>query len=217
MQQSEYLIIGAVLLDGTLIGKLQRQLPEKAFSDPKARKMYEAAIKLSEEGVDISVPSLLAVLGNEYAETIGEIARNAVTTGIKYHIDLVRNRYTLDLLQQFSNYVASIATATNPALSIKDAIDSVSGELYAIVSSADPSSGARRFDEVKKDVIASLEKRRMNGPDIISTHIGAIDSVLMGGFEPIDLVVIGGRSSMGKTKLALKMAKTMASHGKRIG
>jgi len=41
--------------------------------------------------------------------------------------------------------------------------------------------------------------------------------VLMGGFEPIDLVVIGGRSSMGKTKLALKMAKTMASHGKRIG
>lgn len=215
--ESEQIILGAILLDGSRIGAIRRSLPVEAMTDSENKEIYKTMLELEDNGIEISVASLIGAMGSEHAARIGEISKNAITTGVKYHVNLVRNRHALSLLAHFGKYTSAIADNANPATGIKDIIDNITNELHAIVLRSNPDAGAKRFDDIKEEVVKQLEQRRVHGPTLLSTHIDALDAVLMGGLEPSDFVVIGGRPNMGKTKLALEMARAMASNGVRVG
>lgn len=65
-----------------------------------------------------------------------------------------------------------------------------------------------------------LEQRQQNGEesDSLKTGIAELDAIL-GGINPVDLVVVAARPGMGKTEFALKIAESVASQKaiKKIG
>jgi len=63
--------------------------------------------------------------------------------------------------------------------------------------------------------LIEIQERNERGETVaIPTGLNALDSAFNGGWTAPDLVIIGGRPSMGKTQFALHFARTAAAHSK---
>ena len=99
-----------------------------------------------------------------------------------------------------------------------DDIDEIIGGLNSNLVAAEKglsSDGWVRIGEITDAMIERWEKMKGNGPTGYLTGLVDIDRAL-GGLQP-GLIVIGARPSMGKTALALKIAKNVARYGVPVG
>ena len=101
---------------------------------------------------------------------------------------------------------------------IKDVIDEVESDLFKVSQSSESFSTTIRLGNVGIDYMKKLKKIRESGlpPFVAETGLRDIDK-LIGGFSEGEFILLAARPSMGKTALALQIARNNIAKGRAVG
>ena len=220
--EAEEAVIGSLLVDGDTILEINTFLKPDDFFIQQNKWVYEACVCIHErhEGINqITTAHELArkdkleeVGGASYLSQL--IAQTPTPFHIKYYADIVYRLSFMRRLISAANKIAAIGYAAGPdkEQAISDAENilfkvhgsQVSGDLVPLHSVL-----TRYFEETelvpaKDDTGQTKEKKTY-----ISTGFTALDNVII-GMQRSALIILAARPSIGKTSLALNIARNAA-------
>lgn len=209
-EQHERMLLNFVTHLPEYLPALHAELQGEDFSDPVAREAFDATHRLVSRGIDVTLLSLRQELATNPA-AFGAILA-ADTTGMVYSefapaVALVaeqsRRRHTLKVLR----------VATSVAMD---------GGTEAEVFSALSGLGSRsKLDEVTmKAALAQFTATHLDTERrgwIAKSCWAELDEIVVEGFGPGELILIGGRPGMGKTAAATQLIHHIAVHYGDVG
>ncbi|MDO8518499.1 MAG: replicative DNA helicase, partial [bacterium] len=195
-----------------------------AFYSEKHRIIYRAmlALYIKNEPVDIeSVRAKLADLGS--LESIGGISYLAdlvsevpAASSAKHYAHQVQKKFMLRSLIDAGEHVAELGY--NEAEEIEETLDRAEKKIYEVTSTPTLSKFVA-LRETLHDAWARLEHLQEHKDELRGIRTGFRDlDNLLAGLQKSDLVILAARPSMGKTALALDIARqTAVHHGTTVG
>ena len=215
--EAEVAVLGAMMLDRSAISKVIETLEPESFYHEGHKRLYETMLGLFDRGIPVDIltlgealhrKNLLEYIGGSYYLT-DILARTPTAANIEYYAVLVKEKQLKRLLISTANKVINRSyDDTSDAL---EEVDSAEQMIFEI--------GEKRFSHsyssLKKisaeafQLISKLSDRDKPGISGVPTGFTDLDEIL-GGFQRSDLIVIAGRPSMGKTALALSIARNTA-------
>lgn len=214
--ESERALLGALLLRPDAIHDVSDLIRHDSFYAEKHRLIFGAMRELSERGEPIDQLSLSERLqGQGLLERAGgraylaELAGSAPAPGnFPHYADLVSRKFLMRSLIDAAYGITE--SAYDEARETLEVLDEAEKSIYAIGNA----SAAHKFtaigDKIHEawDRIEALSKKE-GGIRGVPSGFPALDN-LLSGFHPSDLVIIAARPSMGKTSLALDIARNAA-------
>src|SRR5256714_2592928 len=213
---TEKAILGAVILDNTLIAQAIEMLKPTDFYVPSHRRIFTAMLALFERGSEIN-PILIAEelrRENSLDASGGVLFLTNLTYGLPHvtsiaqYAKVVRGKSLLRQLVKVANKI------TAEALEEEDEPQNILDHAeHAIFALADERI-RQGFEHIKHPADRVLAKAEaVEHRDMVVTGVATgfrgLDA-LTSGLQKQDLVVIAGRPSMGKTSLALALAQHAA-------
>ena len=218
-EDSERVILGAILLDNALISQAVEFLKPEDFYSPRNRRIFKAMISLFEgsERIDpILIGEELKKAG--HIDSIGGVsAITNLTYGLPHFSDIedyatvVRDKSITRNLIKACNQITSEALAEEEGA---DAIlDNAERRIFAL---ADERSrqGFSHIKPVAEVVLAKVQeyaKRETHALTGLATGFRELDE-MTSGLQKTDLIIIAARPSMGKTALCVTIAQNAAIH-----
>ena len=144
---------------------------------------------------------------------------NVVTSSshVKYHAEIVKEKSTARKLIELSSTI--VAKSFNQSEPINETIEYVEKAITEVNtgSSENASISLSQALKLSTDKAAEIQSMREKGIDVsIKTGLTELNREFNGGFRSPDLIIIGGRPSMGKTQLGLHFAKHAALCNKSV-
>ncbi len=214
--EAEESVLGALMIDKDAIVKIVDNLTAVDFYKPAHGKIYEAIIKLYEAHQPIDILSITSKL--KEMELLSEIGGstyltelvNAVPTAshIGHYAKIVREKKILrDLVSAGAEITES---AFNPDEDIDRVLDVIEQRIFAISQR----STTQRFVPVKDELQSAYDRieklhRGEGALRGVPTGFPGLDNILS-GLQKSDLIILGARPSLGKTSLALDIARHAA-------
>ncbi len=214
--EAEQAVLGAILQHTEALHRGFETLREEDFYHPKHRKIYSAVKKLyeSSNAIDlITVPEELSNRGQ--LEEIG---------GRKYLLDLVDSVATIANLDDYIRIVKEAAVKNqliedcadivqrcyDPVITADEVLDYSETKIFAIQEHSLKGDFIALKDILPRtfEQIEEYSKREGHVTGV-PTGFPDLDS-LTSGFQDSDLVILAGRTSMGKTAFALNVAEHVA-------
>lgn len=218
---AEMAVLGALMLKPQAIHEIADFLAPDAFYADKNKHIYQIILELSTKGEPIDVLSVSTKLSDgKKLEQVGgqsylaELLNNVPSaTNIKFYADTVHKKYILRGLIQAGDDVADLGY-NESTVPIEDTMDQAEKRVFAVTSA--PST--QKFVSIKNtlsDTFDQIEKLHNSKDEIrgIPTGYAELDT-LLAGFQKSDLIILAARPSMGKTTLALDMARMAAVNHK---
>lgn len=214
--ETEKAILGAIILDNTLVAQAIEMLKPSDFYVPSHRRIFTAMIALFERGSEIN-PILIAEelrRDNSLDASGGVLFLTNLTYGLPHvtsiaqYSKVVRGKSLLRQLVRVANKI------TAEALEEEDEPQNILDHAeHAIFALADERI-RQGFEHIKHPAERVLEKAEsVEHRDLVVTGVATgfrgLDT-LTSGLQKQDLVVIAARPSMGKTSLALALAQHAA-------
>lgn len=222
--ESERALLGALLLKPDVIHDVGDTVRADSFYAEKHRAIYEAMRELSDRGEPIDLLSLSERLtANGHIDRIGgrayiaELAASAPSPGnYAHYADLVSRKHVMRSLIDASHEIEEAAYDESQDTAV--VLDQAEKMIYAI---GDKSS-SHKFVAIKDkidDAWERIEALSKSDGAIRGTPTGFPDlDNLLSGLHPSDLVILAARPSMGKTSLALDIARNAAvRHNTPVG
>lgn len=218
--EAEKSVLGAIMLDQDALTKIAGELNSQDFYSEKHHAIYEAMLELYEEREPVDILSLASKLkdknlledlgGRSYLTSLVNAVPSAAN--ITHYAKIVRNKATLRRLIQVGQKVTELGYAEEE--DVEKLLDQAEQKLFAVsqkylkqnfIPIQDILTEAfERIDELHKD------KGKLRG---LPTGFADLDN-LLAGLQKSDLVVLASRPSMGKTSLALDVARQVAARQK---
>lgn len=213
---AEQNIIGALLINNGNLNKIADFLSPGHFYLPIHQKIFEVIIKMYEKGMVASPITIYQYITKEFVDHDVDIKA--------YLIKLVSNSMTIINIESLAKEVHDAAirreiievcntTASNAyeqtvELSSLDLVEQLESELFHITSSKDTRDNMLSLNVSISNALAKIESIRKGEVNIngASTGFPELDSILGGGLQDSDLIILAARPSMGKTALALNIA-----------
>jgi len=215
-RESEQSILGALLIDNGAIDRIG-ELSEAAFFSEAHRLIFRAIRKQAEAGKtwdSITVAEMLEV--NKKLEQagglayIGDVASNCYSSAnISLHAKTVREHFTRRQIMSVANELNELVSAKGDISLAMDRTQAALLEITEGVRTDDP----RSIRDVIDEHFNVLEKRLQNDRKGIPTGLTDLDSILNGGWQRGQSIVIAGRPGMGKTAASMCYAITAAQEG----
>lgn len=221
---SERALLGALLLKPDVIHDVGDMVRTDSFYAEKHRAIFEAMRDLSERGEPIDILTLAERLtakgllersgGRAY---IAELAASAPSPGNYHHYaDLVARKHVMRSLIEASHEITE--TCYDESQETMMVLDKAEKLIYAIGDS----SASHKFVAIRDKVADAwdrIEALSKQDGSIRGTPTGFPDlDNLLSGLHPSDLVILAARPSMGKTSLALDIARNAAvRHNTPVG
>jgi replicative DNA helicase len=214
---AEEAVIGSLLIDGTSIHKIATVLQPPDFHNERNSLIYGACLSLYErdEAIDqITVAQELDRQGK--LETCGGaanlshlIANCPTSLDIEHYGQIVYRLSIMRRLIAAGGQISNIGYRADPDVdrSLNDAED-VLFRLRHGQSRRDLTHIRQVLDRYFETTTEAEGETREPIPYVLSGFAG-LDEFL-GGFQRSDLIIVGGRPSMGKTSLALSLARNAA-------
>jgi replicative DNA helicase len=144
---------------------------------------------------------------------------NAVpsSTNAGYYADIVEQKYILRRLIESADKLAELGYDTNMT-PLEDILDTAEKEIFAI-SNSPKRAKFYKLKDTLGEAWTRLERLHENKGELrgVPTGFKALDE-LLSGFQPSDLIILAARPSVGKTTLALDIARhTATKHGTGVG
>lgn len=217
MNESEQGVLGALLLgaDPALVVQVRSLLPEAScFADPFHRHTFQACMGLVEKGIPLdtlTVRDESLRLGIPLDTDRLANLHDAVptTANLVFHAKLVREAWLRRRLAEEGQ--KAILRSEAKTVKVEDAYaETVSG----LVSAAMPLQTRHPLSGLLGPALERLERCGASSLDsgAVSTGLHGLD-VLIGGLAPKRMIVLAARPNVGKTSLALQMAKHAAKEG----
>lgn len=213
--EAEQQLLGALLLDPERIPLVASQGGARLFYDPVHRDLYEAIAQRDRDGLLISPVALKEwAEAHEGASQIGgpsylaRLASAAAYGDLREYCDLLGDLAAKrDLLEAVS--AARERIAEDPAHVVAGRLEAALATLDGGGKAPRPVSMTAAVTDALREIVAA---HRGDETRALRTGIGALDAIFSGLF-PGELVLLGGRPSMGKTSAALNIALNVARQG----
>ena len=211
--EAEQSVLGAILIDNNALTRCLEILDPEDFYKGSHRKIFFAMTDLFDKNEPIDLITLTDQLKkNDELEAVGGIAYlslmvNMVPTAanVKYHSHIVREKALLRGLVQSANEIASKVYEDN--LDAEDLVDYAERSIFKISDKRVKASFVT-LKEVIRDSFEMIERLYDKKETVTGVSSGFRDlDDLTTGFQKGDLIIVGGRPSMGKTAFALNIAQ----------
>lgn len=214
--ESERGLLGALLLKPDVIHDVADSVKSDSFYAEKHKVIYEAMRELSDRGDPIDLLSLSERLQSSgQLERIGgraylaELANSAPSPGnYSHYADLVARKHLLRSLIDASHVIAE--SAYDEAQDTHIVLDEAEKAIMAIGNNVAAHKFINIGDKLEDawERIEALSKKE-DGIRGVPTGYKELDG-LLSGLHPSDLVILAARPSVGKTSLALDIARNAA-------
>jgi len=220
---AEFAVLGAMLMSSEAASSAIELLDDTCFYKDTHKKIFLAAFALYErlEPIDVLTVSnelekrnqLEAIGGNYYLAELVE--RTPSAANIEYHCKIVLDKALLRKLITVSNEIQQDCFEANQ--DSFDIIDSAEQKIFSLSES----HARKDYSHIAPVIHRTLEKieqyGKMQGKVTgVATGFHKLDDMLS-GLQNSDLIVLAARPSMGKTALALNMARNAAADGVPVG
>ena len=213
---SEQALLGALLLRPDSLHDIVDTVRADSFYAEKHRIIFRAMEELMARNEPIDVLTLRERLKDQgILESVGghayltELASTVPSPGnISHYADVVARKYLLRALIETSYKIAD--QAHDESRDAHEVLDSAEKDIYSIGNRV----AAHKFQPIKDALDAAWDNMEMlskNGGGIRGVPSGfkELDNMLS-GFQKSDLIILAARPSMGKTSLALDIARNAA-------
>ena len=215
--ESERVILGAILLDNTLISQAVELLKQEDFYSPLHRRVFAAMINLFDRGDKIEPILIGEELRKEgQLENIGGVATIVNLTyglphfsNIAQYAKVVHDKAVIRNLIKVCNQVTSEALAEEEDANI--ILDHAEQAIFALADER-TRQGFAHVKPVAESVLIKAQefaRRESHALTGLSTGFRELDQITS-GLQKNDLIIIAARPSMGKTALCLNIAQNAA-------
>lgn len=222
-EESERVILGAVLLDNSVIAQAVEFLRPEDFYSPLNRRVFAAMIALFEKQKQIDPILIGEELKKEGSlESIGGITTiTNLTFGLPHfsnveeYIRVVRDKSVVRNLIRTCNAITGEALAEEDDAEV--ILDHAEQAIFAIAEARTKQSFSRIAPVADRVLARVKEYAAGEGTGItgLSTGFRELDE-MTSGLQRTDLVIVAGRPSMGKTALCLTLAQNAALYSKAV-
>lgn len=211
--EAEQAVLGAIILEGEAITKAIEILSPEDFYSERHRKIYQAMLELFDRNEPIDLITLTEHLrdkgeledvgGVSYLGTLTTVVPTAAN--IRYHAKLVREKALLrSLIRACTEIVTKVYEEPEDA---EEMIDFAERLIFEI-SEKRTNTSFYHMKDVVKNTFKIIESMYEKKAVITGIPSGFKDlDALTSGFQPGDLIIIGGRPGMGKTAFSLNIAQ----------
>ena len=219
--EAEQSVLGALMLDKNAIINVADILLPGDFYKPAHTKIYEEILKLYEKREPIDILSVTTKLKNE--NVLKEVGGSAYLSSliesvptaahVEHYAKIVKEKRVLrDLIRTSAEITENAMEATDDIETILDAIEQ---KVFAISQR----SFSQKFIKLKDELQGAYERieklhRGEGNLRGVPSGFAEIDNMLS-GFQKSDLVILGARPSLGKTSLALDIARHVGLNEKQ--
>lgn len=192
---AQYAVLGAVLIDPQIAGEVVQQVRLDDFGDATCKHIFGAIRELYIAGKHVDAVTVLHAAGDEYREYLSQLMDITPTTaGWQSYAAIMREQAQLYRIRE-------LAAKLEASLSVEDA-RSVIAKLHDELSDK-----SRRVVSVTDGFKLFLDAQEQN-PAYLEFGIDQLDDGRLFAAKG-DFIVIGARPSVGKTALAIQMARHM--------
>lgn len=215
--ESERVILGAILLDNTLISQAIEQIKQEDFYSPLHRRVFKAMSALFERGdrIDpILIGEELKKEGN--LEAIGGVATITNLTyglphfsNIEHYTKIVKDKAIVRNLIKVCNQITSEALSEEE--DAENVLDHAEQAIFALAD-AKTRQGFSHIRPIAETVLGKVQefaRRESHALTGLPTGFRDLDT-MTSGLQPNDLIIIAARPSMGKTAFVLNVAQNAA-------
>ncbi|MFA5023037.1 MAG: DnaB-like helicase N-terminal domain-containing protein, partial [Candidatus Paceibacterota bacterium] len=217
--EAEQALLGSIMISPKSLGEIADFLKPEDFYSLRHQKIYRAMIELAEVGNPVDIVSVSSRLKDSgQVESVGgssyiaELANKVPSaSNIKHYAELVHKKAALRGLISSADQISELGYREHEDVS--DILDRAQKIIFGLGTYASKkvtnikdalSEAWERFDHLSKNEGA------MRG---VPTGFRDIDSKLA-GLQKSDLIILAARPSMGKTSLALDIARHVACREK---
>lgn len=215
---AERALLGAIMLRPEGIHEIEGTLVSDAFYVGKHKIIFEAMQTLALRHEPIDILSITHRLTEDKrleqaggASYLSELAQDVpASTNVRYYADIIDRKYVLRNLVSAGEYIAELGMDASVE-NVEEVIDQSEKKIFDISNSPKGKVVTSLKDNLD-EAWTRIEHLHEHQGDIrgISTGYANLDS-LLAGFQPSDLIILAARPSMGKTTLALDIARKAAT------
>ena len=214
--EAERSVLGGALLENQAIQKVSEILLEDDFYRDAHRKLYQAMIELSERGEPVDLITLTEEVSRKgWLEEIGGAVYLAslvdevpTAANILYYAKIIKEKSVLRQVIEAATHIAREGYEQP-----EDAVDFLDKSEQTIleISRKQQRKGFVPIRDVLQETFQSIEDLYQKQGMITGVPTGFVDlDHLTSGLQRSDLIIMAGRPSMGKTALALNIARNVA-------
>lgn len=224
--EAEQAVLGSILIEPTAIDRVLSILPPNAFYKEAHNRIYAAMLELQNVGEPIDTVTLINHLTNQgliekvggayYVTGLSEVVPSAANVG--YYAQIVREKWVLREIIKTGDEL--IAESYKGEQETDDLLDTAEHRLFDLQRRAH-SPKSTSIEEILHESLTKLDKLqsadRKHKYTGIPSGFKDIDD-MTNGFQLSDLIILAGRPSMGKTAMALNIARNAAvDFGHKVG
>jgi replicative DNA helicase len=221
---SEQAVLGSLMLRKDSIQEVEDILTPDSFYAEKHKIIFSAMLDLANKNEPIDLLSVSTKLeeqknlgrigGNQYLAELVNTVPSA--TNVKHYAEIVQKKYVLRSLIEAADYVSNIAFEEGDD-HMDDILDMAEKRVFSVVSSPKNQKYTNMKDALPMawNRLEKLHEQKgaLRG---IPTGFKDLDNMLS-GLQDSDLIILAARPSMGKTTLALDIARmSSVIHGKSV-
>lgn len=221
---SERALLGSLMLRPDGMYDVADVVTRESFYVDKNRIVFDAMIELHTRHEPIDLLSVSARLkergkfesiggGSYLAELVDGVPSSS---NAKYYAEMIQRKYILRTLIEAAEHISELGY--NEAEEIETVLDEAEKKIYSITNA----SVTKKFVNIKdtlEEAWERLDTLHKGGTELRGVPSGfpLLDN-LLSGFQKSDLIILAARPSMGKTTLALDIARQAAiQHNVPVG
>ena len=212
----EEAVLGAMLIDEKGVNEVIDILSPEVFYKKSHQLIFESIQRLFRESEPIDLLTVSAdlkknknfeIIGGDFY-LIGLSQKVSSSAHIEYHSRIIQQKFIQRKLITISNEI--ISKSYNESTDVIDLLDEAESKLYDIAQ-----NNIKGSSETAQNLVIQAKNRieeignREGSLSGISTGFEKLDR-LTSGWQPSDLIIVAARPGMGKTALALSMARNVS-------
>jgi len=221
--ESEKALLGSIMISPDTVNDILDIIRAESFYSEKHRQIFKTMMELTAKNEPIDLLTVSTKLkeknqldqigGMTYLSELTSIVPSA--SNAEYYAKIVQKKYMMRRLIEASEHICNMGY--DEACELENTLNDAEKKIYEVTHAA--ASG--RFIEIKDALGEAWERldklhRTKGGLRGIPTGFRDLDNKLA-GLQKSDLIILAARPSMGKTSLALDIARQAAiSHGAKV-
>lgn len=208
-------LISAILFDPNILDDVQEEITIDDFGYVAHSKIFETICNLKKLDLPITEEFIRGKLSNNLDNELFEIIATAPIIDIKSYIAEIKNLSLKRKLHSLANIIKEKSLSMN--ISSIDIIDEIEREVFSLQKNH-TNRDIKDFKTILSSIIDNIKLiKEMGNRILIGLDTGFSElNRITAGFKPGELIILAARPAMGKTALALNIAKTNLEQNKSV-
>ena len=216
--EAEQALLGALLISNDMIYRVPDNFGQEHFYDPLHGRIFEAISRRIQAGQDASPITLRTLFeGDKAMEEVGGAAylKRIMEASLSFahardYAEDIYGRAIRRMLIEVAGDIDRTARDGSSGRGPEDQVRDAEQRLYALGEQGRIDTGFRPFSDLAVETInRAYHASTHGGATGLPTGFLDVDRII-GGLKETDLIIIAGRTSMGKSALAINMAFNVA-------